>query len=377
MMVPMRDRTRHIPSADLRCLLGDKVMVYTGGDPTTYLDSGCVLRWNDDQGVYHRSEGGLDMAIAASWRIDTGYGWGARHDGAELERLQAWIARERYLIFWCIDWPKLTPRDRRRYAHECQKLALEMGRPVNAYKREMLAGTLRARTGSIEAAADLREAAEAGQARIFQIEGIAPLIDMRRVALFHELDRELTVLAQVLAGLKSLDETYYDRAIRNLEERQRMVDNLQGFMRRLDEVVNRPMRNVARRTVSDDLEPLVKVLHTGPINGARKYLKRAIVALHIFLTYERPLAALRVRLSLALARRGMRSARVRDGLYADLRQEIEVLEAAIADEVDKALRNPPLARAHKHLVWASLEWTSEKRQWRRVKDELDKARKPF
>jgi len=195
MTISMRDAERAIPRGDLRRLFGDKVMVYTGRDPGTYLDCGCVLRYNREQEVYHRSTS-IDMAIAASWRIDSGYGWSGEHEAAELARLGEWIARERYLIYWCVDWPRLSARDRKRFAAACQEMALEMGRPINGYKREMLAGTLRARTGSTEAMEDLRDAAEAGMARIFQIEGIAPFIDMRRVALFRELDRELMVLAR-------------------------------------------------------------------------------------------------------------------------------------------------------------------------------------
>jgi len=135
------------------------------------------------------------------------------------------------------------------------------------------------------------------------------------------------------------------------------------------------MRNVARRTVRDDLEPLVKLLHTGPVSGTRKYFKRAIAALDLF--YERPLAALRVRLSLWLAQRGTRSRRAHDELYVDLSREIMLLKIAINEGRDSALRNPPLERSLKHLIWASLEWTSERRDWQRVKDELDRARAPF
>ncbi|MBT4857519.1 hypothetical protein HON52_05025 [Candidatus Uhrbacteria bacterium] len=366
-----------IQSHLLRWVSGDRVMVYTGDDSRTGLDCGYVLTWNEAQQLYHSSTS-LDLALAASRHIGTGYGWNDRHKDGELQKLRSWIARERHLLHLCIDLPGVRTARRARFQRECAALATEMGRPINKYKRTMLSGVIRAGDEiRIQRAGSLAEASEAGIARIGQIRGISPFIDMRRVAMLRDMHHELNILREAHTELIGMRDTLLEAAMTSLRTRQCVFDRIGSLSRKLNSVVHRPMRNVCRRTVQDDLQPMIKVLTYGPVREAEKYIDRAIQALHIFLTHQRPLAALRFRLSLALAYSGQRRRTMVDELYDDLMFELNVLREGVLGENDKGLRNPPLERALRHLTFARLEWDADRLDWKRVKEQIDKACAPF
>lgn len=233
--------------------------------------------YNREQGVYHAYPSPFDALRATVHARGRGGTFADDYSEGEKQKLLAWMEQHKMLRLWLSE-EGLAEAERERVNQQCERLAIEMGRPIDTIKCDILAYTLEVANMEEESEAVqlLAEVLNLDAQRIGNVEKIGDSLNWRGAMIAREIGLQQQAERDAAQLFHGALETHV-LLQGTFEGREQLFDQVRAIEEHLVLAVDRPYIGLARND-SEDIDSYCEALLRGTFAEAEGFLRSAVAA---------------------------------------------------------------------------------------------------